>query len=74
MTLGGFEAASGLAGFGAQILAKKDIQFAAQANGIEGVSFLSGGTISGTSGSSMGYCDEAGTNDFVRAPYFRMVN
>ena len=74
MTLGGFEAASGLSGFGAQILAKKDIQFAAQANGIEGVSFISGGTISGTSGSSMGYCDEQGTDEFIRAPYFRMVN
>jgi Flp pilus assembly protein TadG len=74
MTLGGFEAASGLQGYGAQILAKKDIQFAAQASGIEGVSFISGGSISGTSGSSMGYCDEQGTDDFIRAPYFRMVD
>ncbi|QJF50666.1 pilus assembly protein TadG-related protein [Roseobacter ponti] len=74
LTMGGFEAASGLAGYGAQILAAGDIQFAAQADGIEGVSFIAGGRIDGTSNMNMGFCDGYGNQDHLRAPYFRMVN
>ena len=74
LTMGGFQAASGLAGYGAQILAGGDIQFAAQADGIEGVSFISKGRIDGTSNMNMGFCDGEGNQDHLRAPYFRMVN
>ncbi|MDW4497019.1 TadE/TadG family type IV pilus assembly protein [Sulfitobacter sp. D35] len=74
MTLGGFEAASSLQGYGAQILAVKDIQFAANADGIEGVSFQSLGRIDGTSNMNMGFCEGEGTEDFLKAPYFRMVD
>ena len=60
-------------GYGAQILAWGDIEFAAQANGMEGVSFISYGRIDGTSESDMGYCDGKGTDNFAAVPYYRMV-
>ena len=69
-----FQATSGLEGYGAQILALGDIDFTANADGMEGVSFISGGVIDGTSNGNMGFCDGLGTQDFVAAPYFRMVN
>ena len=74
-TYGDFNAASGLQGFGAQMLALGDIDFAAQADGIEGVSFIADGEINGTSQNDMGFCgDGGGTDDFTKEPYFRMVN
>lgn len=74
MTLGGFSAASSLSAYNGQILAIGDIDFAANANGIQGVSFISQGTIDGTSNMDMGFCDGQGMEDIYRAPYFRMVN
>ena len=73
-TYGSFQATSGLEGYGAQILALGDIDFTANADGMEGVSFIAGGVIDGTSNGDMGFCDGDGTEDFVAAPYFRMVN
>ena len=72
--MGSVSTASALSGYGAQILAAGDIQFTANASGIEGVSFIAGGRIDGTSNSSMGFCDNNGVDNFQRAPYFRMVN
>ena len=72
-TMGSFRVAAGMQGYGAQILAWGDIEFAAQANGIEGVSFISYGTIDGTSENDMGYCDGKGTDNFAAVPYYRMV-
>ncbi|MFK7745451.1 MAG: pilus assembly protein TadG-related protein [Roseobacter sp.] len=73
-TYGSVKTASALSGYGAQILALGDVQFTANANGIEGVSFISGGRIDGTSNSDMGFCEGGGTENFQRASYFRMVN
>lgn len=73
-TYGDVKTASDLSGFGAQILALGDIQFTANASGIEGVSFISNGRIDGTSNSSMGFCSNAGTENFQTASYFRMLN
>ena len=73
-TYGSFQATSGLEGYGAQILALGDIDFTANADGMEGVSFIAGGMIDGTSNGDMGFCDGDGTEDFVAAPYFRAVN
>lgn len=73
MTLGGFKAASSLNAFGGQILAIGDIQFSANANGIQGVSFQSRGMIDGTSNMDMGYCQNQGMENVYRAPYFRTV-
>ena len=73
-TRGSFETVSDLEGYGAQILALGDISFTAGADGIQGVSFVAGGRIDGTSNGKMGYCDTQGTDNFATAPYFRMVN
>ena len=73
-TYGNFQATSGLEGYGAQILALGDIDFTANADGMEGVSFIAMGEIDGTSNGNMGYCNDGGVGDFVAAPYFRMVN
>jgi Flp pilus assembly protein TadG len=73
-TYGSFNAASDLKGYGAQIIAMGDITFTANADGLEGVSFVAGGMIDGTSNGAMGYCDGGGTENFAVAPYFRMVN
>lgn len=72
LTMGSVEVASGLQMFGGQILAKQDIQFAANANGIKGAAMVAGGTISGTSNMAMGYCG-AGMEDNFHANYFKMV-
>ena len=74
MTLGGFNAAASLNAYGGQILAIGDIEFAANADGIQGVSFVSYGMIDGTSNMNMGYCQNQGMENAYRAPYFRMVN
>ena len=73
-TYGNFSAANGLQAYGTQILALGMIDFTAQANGIEGVSFISFGMIDGTSEGAMGFCDGEGTSDFAEVPYFRAVN
>ncbi len=73
MTMGGFHAASSLSVYNGQIIAMRDIEFAANANGIQGASFVSAAKIDGTSNMDMGFCGGAGMEDVYRAPYFRMV-
>jgi Flp pilus assembly protein TadG len=72
LTLGGFEVASDLKMFGGQIIAKGDVQFAANADGIEGASIVSGSTISGTSNMTMGLCGN-GMEDNFELDYYRIV-
>ena len=73
ITKGGFDVSSGLEVYGSQVLALGDIQFAAQAEGIEGASFVAGGRIDGTSNAVMGFCGSGMTNNF-EAEYFRMAS
>lgn len=72
VTLGGFEVASGLEAYGAQILAMKNIEFSANADGIEGASFTSNQEIHGTSNMSFGFCGTGVPNN-IEVDYFRMV-
>lgn len=72
VTLGGMNFASNLSMFGGQLLAKKDIEFSANADGIEGAAMVSGGAISGTSNMNMAMCGTGMEDNFV-AQYFRMV-
>ena len=74
MTLGGFSAAAGLSVFGGQILAIGDIEFAAQANGVEGASFISYNRIDSTSNMDFGFCKGRGMENAWKADYFRMVD
>ncbi len=73
ITRGSFRIPAKLNIFGGQILAKGNIDFAANANGIEGVSMVAGGEIDGTSNSNMGFCNGAGMEHTFQAEYFRMA-
>jgi Flp pilus assembly protein TadG len=72
LTFGSISGASGLQMFGSQIIALGDVEFSAQANGIEGASIIAGGTISITSGSSFAFCGSGMGNAF-EAEYFRLA-
>ncbi len=69
---GGMTFASNLKAYGAQLLALGNIEFAANADGIEGASFISGMTISGTSNMTMGFCG-GGMDHTLQADYFRLA-
>ncbi|MDA5094984.1 Tad domain-containing protein [Aliiroseovarius sp. KMU-50] len=73
LTLGGMEFSAGLSIFGSQLLAKKDITFTANADGIHGASIVSGGSVSGTSNMDMGFCGSGMDNNF-EAEYFRLAH
>ena len=73
LTLGGVEFPAALSIFGGQIVAEGDINFSANANGVQGASLISGGKISGTSNMNMGNCNNGMEADF-RAEYFKLVN
>jgi len=72
LTMGGVDLAADMRMYGGQIIAKGDVSFAANANGIEGASIISGGQISGTSNMTMGFCGD-GMEDNFHAEYFRLV-
>jgi hypothetical protein len=72
LTLGSMTFASNLSVFGGQLLAAGNISFTANADGIQGVSFIAGGEISGTSNMDMGFCDN-GMEGNIEANYFRMA-
>jgi Flp pilus assembly protein TadG len=72
VTKGGAHFAAGLNIYGSQILAAGSINFAANADGIEGVSMVSGDTVSGTSNMKMGYCG-TGLEDNFEVDYYRLA-
>ncbi len=72
VTMGGVKVASGLELHGAQILAMGDVNFEANADGIEGASIISAGNIDGTSNATAGYCG-SGMEDNFELDYFRLV-
>ncbi|MBW0157228.1 pilus assembly protein TadG-related protein [Sedimentimonas flavescens] len=72
VTKGGFKVASGLSMYGGQIIAKGDVIFEANENGVNGSSIISGGKIDATSNSSAGYCG-TGMEDNFELDYFRLV-
>lgn len=72
LTLGGVDVAAGIEFFGGQIIASGDIEFTANADGIEGASLVSGGRISGTSNMTMGFCGN-GMEDNFELNYFRLA-
>ena len=72
LTLGGLKVAANMQIYGGQIIAAGDVEFAANADGIEGASIVAGGTISGTSNMSMGLCGN-GMEDNFELDYYRIV-
>ncbi|MXQ09076.1 hypothetical protein GQ651_14605 [Alphaproteobacteria bacterium GH1-50] len=73
ITKGGVHFPAQLNIFGGQIIAQKKIDFEANANGIEGVSMVSGDEIDSTSNMNMGFCGGAGLENNFEAEYFRMA-
>lgn len=72
VTPGGIKLAAGMNVYGSQFLAAGDIEFAANADGIEGISLVSGGQINGTSNMKMGFCG-SGFNDNFEVDYYRLA-
>ncbi|HQY44930.1 MAG TPA: TadG family pilus assembly protein [Paracoccaceae bacterium] len=72
VTMGGVHMAAGLNMFGSQILAVKEIEFTANADGIQGVSMISADTVSGTSNMQMGFCGAGMENNF-EVDYYRLA-
>ncbi len=72
VSLGGIRFASGVSIHGGQLIALKNIEFSANGDGLNGVSLISGDTVSGTSNMEMGLCG-TGMEDNLAFNYFRMV-
>lgn len=72
LTKGGVSVPADMKMFGGQIIAEKDVEFSANANGIEGASIISGGKISGTSNMTMGFCSTGMERNFS-VPYFKLA-
>lgn len=72
VTAGSMSFPSNLQIYGSQLLAKSDISFSANADGIQGAAIVAGGTISGTSNMSMGFCG-TGMDANFNAEYFKLV-
>lgn len=72
ITLGSMDFAAGLQMYGGQLIAKQDINFAANADGIMGASMIAGGSVDGTSNMQMGFCGSGMENSF-EAEYFRIA-
>lgn len=72
IALGGMNFAAGISIHGGQLIALREIAFAANGEGLRGTSIISGETVSGTSNMSMGLCG-SGMEDNLSLDYFRMV-
>ncbi len=72
VSLGGMDFAAGVAIHGSQLIALKEIAFAANGEGLKGTSIISGDTVSGTSNMEMGLCG-TGMGRILSMDYFRMV-
>lgn len=72
LTWGGVDIAGNLEMNGGQIIARKNVQFAANADGFQGASIVSGGEIKGTSNMVMGRCN-GGMGGNFEVDYFRLA-
>lgn len=72
VTMGSMSFPADLRIYGGQLLAVRDIEFSANATGIQGAALVAGGRISGTSNMEMGFCGTGMENNF-RAEYFKLV-
>lgn len=72
LSMGSINFAAAMEIFGSQMLAINDIEFSANAYGVQGAAMVAGGTISGTSNMNMGFCGTGMEANFM-ADYFRLV-
>ena len=73
VTRGGMRFPSDLHVYGSQLIADKDVEFAARPDGIEGISIVAGGHIDGSSLISVGFCNGLGMDNNFMAEYFRLA-
>ena len=73
VTKGGIAFTQQLKIYGGQMIAAGDISFTADEAGLAGVSIISGGMISGSTGSEMIVCAGLGMEDNFEADYFRLA-
>ena len=72
VTSGDFEVASGLEMHGAQIIARGNVDFTANADGLKGASIIAGGGIDSESNMNFAFCG-TGIEHFFMAEYFRLA-
>ena len=72
LTKGDFNATANVEVYGSKVIALGNIAFTSNGSGMEGASFIAGGTISSTSNNTLAFCPGDGDNTFNPA-YFRMV-
>jgi len=72
LTMGGMKFAAGLMLYGGQLIAQGDIDFTANADGIEGASMVAGGMVDGESNMEMAFCGTGMEDNYV-AEYFRLA-
>ena len=65
--------AGGLQVYGAQLLASRDISFAADGGGVQGAAFVAGGGVYGRSNMVMRGCGGEGMEGNFREMYARLV-
>lgn len=73
VTRGGMRFPAALQVYGGQLIAAKNVEFAARPDGIEGVSIVAGGSIDGSSLINVGFCGGAGMQNNFMAEYFRLA-
>jgi Flp pilus assembly protein TadG len=72
LSYGGVSTASSMEIYGSQIISAGDMDFSANASGIQGASIISGGKIDGTSNMQMSFCG-SGMDNIFGVDYFRMA-
>lgn len=72
LSKGSIKFASKMNAYGSQLIAKDDITFAANANGIEGASLVAGNKVDGTSNNTMGNCG-TGMDSTFQFDYFHLA-
>ncbi len=72
LSMGSMKFTSNLHMYGGQLMAKLNIEFTANANGLQGAAIVAGGTVSGTSNMDMGFCG-TGMEDNYHSEYFKLV-
>lgn len=74
LTYGGIRFPQSIKLFGSQLIAGGAVDFTSDANGVQGASIIAGGTLSGTSAATLGFCNGQGMGDNFDHWYFRMVH
>ena len=72
VTMGSMSFPADLKIYGGQLIANRNIEFSANADGMQGASMVAGGQISGTSNMNMGFCGNKNDNNF-QVDYFKLV-